>query len=76
MTTPKLRHETAIEIHSSLFTAVANVIKTNPFPFRNCLNCINFRKETELCGLVNLRPPAETICYGCPQHEDIDEIPF
>ena len=42
--------------------------------FQSCLNCVHFNEASELCGLVNQRPPARVIALGCPQHSD--EIPF
>jgi len=45
-------------------------------PFANCLNCLNFDEEKEICNLYNKRPPAKIIAYGCPQWVDVTEIPY
>lgn len=41
---------------------------------KTCLTCEHFTEKTELCGLVNKRPPARVIAFGCEQYED--QIPF
>ena len=48
---------------------------------RSCLNCQNFDEKgvfgaPEVCRLVNVRPPARIIAFGCPSHTDTDCIPF
>ena len=40
----------------------------------NCLNCLHFDEDTEICSLGKSRPPARVIAEGCPSW-DID-IPF
>ena len=39
-----------------------------------CLRCINFDAITERCKLVDQRPPARVIAYGCPKFSP--DIPF
>ena len=46
------------------------------YPYKNCLNCLNWDAGKEVCKKYNARPPAEIIVYSCPEHEDDDEIPF
>lgn len=38
-----------------------------------CLNCSNFKADSETCVLCHLRPPAKVIATGCPQW---DPLPF
>jgi len=40
---------------------------------RSCLPCDHFDEASEQCRLVNKRPPARVIAYGC---EQFDYIPF
>lgn len=44
--------------------------------FKTCCTCINFKKDTEICTLANMRPPAEVIANACPKYIDEDDIPF
>lgn len=37
----------------------------------NCINCLNYITEGEVCGLVNLRPPAKVIALGCSKWESL-----
>lgn len=46
---------------------------------KTCVNCGHWRqgpptKPMEVCGLVNKRPPAKVIAFGCEHYED--SIPF
>lgn len=44
---------------------------------RSCLTCDHFKESNELCELVNVRPPAKVIAFGCEKYQNIDdEIPF
>ena len=69
---PKVRQITAIEVKALL----NKIFVQHDYPFQNCLNCLNFRVETEICGLCNMRPPAKIIVYGCDLYEDKEDIPF
>ncbi len=69
----KLR--SGIDLRSAVCGAVERVV-TEKAIYRSCINCINFREQPELCGLVMQRPPARIIAYGCPKWEDKEEIPF
>lgn len=40
-----------------------------------CPTCSHFDEKLEMCKLVNLRPPAYVIAYGCPSWDD-SRIPF
>lgn len=42
--------------------------------FRSCLDCGNFDEPTEICKLVDQRPPARIIVHGCEQHTNL--LPF
>lgn len=54
----------------------AKTIVTDIFTtyFPNCVNCDNFDESTEVCSLVNQRPPAKIIARGCERW--IVRIPF
>lgn len=68
---PRMRREALIELQSALSKAF-----NFDFPFQSCLSCVSFRESDELCLLVNLRPPAKVIVYGCDQYMDNREVPF
>lgn len=77
MTEPRLRKEAAIDLQCAITGAVwGQFNRTDIYPFQSCINCKHFTEATELCKLANMRPPARVICYGCPQYEDKQEIPF
>lgn len=40
----------------------------------SCLNCEEWDKKQELCGLFKAKPPLEVVVHGCPQW--YGEIPF
>lgn len=46
------------------------------YPYKNCLNCLNWNESADVCKKYNARPPTEIIVYSCPEHEDNDDIPF
>lgn len=69
-----LRPDAKYDIRLAASNAVEHIIKDNPI-YQNCLNCLHFNEEKEICKLYYLRPPAKVIAYGCPLWEDI-EIPF
>lgn len=39
-----------------------------------CPNCLHWQERAELCNLVNARPPARIIAFGCELYDD--RIPF
>ena len=42
---------------------------------QTCLHCTHFDEETEGCAKANgLRPPAETIVFGCELFTDCDQV--
>ena len=63
-TYPQLRHNLSILVSDDLGIMT------------NCLNCINFVEQIELCKLAAARPPARVIAFGCKNHFDTEEIPF
>lgn len=82
---PKLRAEAKMELRASISNFVETLLrdgsgfaayKTNFFPFKNCLNCIHFNEDDEICKWYKQKPPARVIAYGCESHDDIEEIPF
>jgi recombinational DNA repair protein RecR len=66
-----LRYTVLDDINTGLYNLL---IKYKPY--KNCITCQNFDEEKELCKLCNQRPPAKVIAYGCPQYDDIENIPF
>lgn len=44
--------------------------------YESCITCRRFDEKNEICKLVNQRPPARVIAFGCPRYDDQDEIPF
>jgi len=64
---PKFRKEAEVNLRE--------LFNKDTYPFQSCINCLNFTKQ-ELCKLVNERPPAQVIVFGCPQYFDIQEIPY
>ena len=42
--------------------------------YRNCLTCSFFIEQMETCSVLNQRPPARVIAYGCEKHSEV--IPF
>lgn len=74
---PLLRKRALIEMKSALDGFLLKQIeRADIFPFRSCLSCIYFKEKSELCSKYNMRPPAKIIAYGCPDYDDVDEIPF
>lgn len=62
---------------SSVQYAIEKIFKVREadFPYRNCLNCINWDHGNEICKMFNARPPATIIVYSCEKYEEND-IPF
>ncbi len=58
--------------HAELEKAFSRILKNQAIC---CINCINFKRQTEVCSLNNLRPPAAIIAFGCERF-DYDDIPF
>lgn len=73
---PTLKPDARHDLRSTLYNSIEATLDQNKPIYISCLNCINFKEEKEICGLVNKRPPARVIAYGCEHWEDIDTIPF
>ena len=74
---PTLRFDAKYDLQSSIHNLVMRAIEGTDPIYKSCMNCINFNEQREGCSLANWqRPPARVIAYGCPQWEDIDEVPF
>ena len=74
---PRLRVDATYDIQSAIHGIIIRTIEGTDPIYKSCMNCINFSEQREGCSLANYqRPPARVIAYGCPQWEDIDEIPF
>lgn len=41
---------------------------------QSCINCDNFKEDTEICSLFNQRPPARIIVESCEKWVEL--IPF
>jgi hypothetical protein len=63
---------------ASIRYAIEKIFKVTNigYPYRNCLNCIHWSKERDLCGKFNSKPPTEILIYSCEAYEDNDDIPF
>lgn len=75
MTKPILRIDAYYDIQDIIASALRDIATQNHI-YQCCLNCINFREGPDVCGLVNQRPPARIITFGCPQWVDKDGVPF
>lgn len=74
---PTLREGAKLELSASASNAVYRVLEDmQNYPFKTCLRCDNFDDEKELCKLVNMRPPANVIAFGCDKFTDDKWIPF
>lgn len=65
-------------MESSIKYAIEHIfkVKRNSFLYRNCLNCVHWNEDNDLCGKFNARPPTEIIVYSCESYEDNYDIPF
>jgi hypothetical protein len=73
----RLRPDAKHDMRASLDNIISNLLEDVDPIYKSCLTCINFSEQREGCSLANYqRPPARVIAYGCPQWEDVDEIPF
>lgn len=74
---PKFRKEAELDLNGAIQSAIwTQFHRLDMFPFRSCINCLNFKEDQEICVLANQRPPAKVIVFGCPMHVDIKDIPF
>jgi hypothetical protein len=74
---PILRSHQYHEFKTAIDNAVEKHIKDKAsFPFQNCLNCMEWEHEQDLCGKYNLKPPTEILIYSCPDYKDDGEIPY
>ncbi len=71
---PKIRPSST----SGVQYAIERIFKVGRvgFPYQNCLNCIHWKVDADLCGKFNSKPPTEIIVYSCPKYEDNEDIPF
>lgn len=74
---PIMRQSSYADFYQAVQAAVDNVIK-NPMtvPYQNCLNCEHWKREADLCGMFNAKPPTEIIVYSCPEYKDDNDVPF
>lgn len=75
MNKPRLRTDAYYDIQGIIVSALRDIAAKNHI-YTSCINCVNFREQSELCGLAMQRPPARVIVFGCDYWEDKDQIPF
>ena len=74
---PTLREGAKLELSAAASNSVYRVLEDmQNYPFKTCLKCDHFNEKDELCKLVNMRPPAKIIAFGCDKYADDDWIPF
>lgn len=74
---PTLRDEAKLELSSVASNAIYRVLENiDNYPFKTCLRCDNFNEGNEICKLVNMRPPAKVIAFGCDKFSDDEWVPF
>ncbi len=73
---PTLRDEHHIDIIAYIRGIERKITEERNYPYRNCLNCQHFVEGLENCKRWNMRPPARVIAYGCPDHLDVEGVPF
>jgi hypothetical protein len=58
--------------------AYEHFMQLNPAQMvKSCISCDHFNESTEMCKLVNARPPAKIIAFACEKYDNMDdEIPF
>lgn len=73
---PKLRNDVEIDLGYMIRHAIITGLQQQRHPYKNCINCNRFDQQKEICKKFNARPPARVIAYGCPEHDDMYEVPF
>lgn len=74
---PILRVNQFYDLKMAVDTAVNDFVKhPAAYPFQNCLNCMEWKREEDICGKYNLKPPTEILIYSCPDYKDDGEIPY
>jgi hypothetical protein len=68
---PIIRQHVWAELQTTLTKNI-----TNSHIFQNCLNCMNWNHDEDLCGKYAAKPPTEIIVNSCPDYQDDGEIPF
>jgi len=77
MKKPILRLSNSVELHALISAAVqGQLMNANSYPFQNCLNCMNWNYEQEICRKWNVKPPVEVLIYSCESYEDDGIIPY
>lgn len=59
---------------AGMVSSVADILHLSYLLRRSCVTCENFDPKNEVCKMVNQRPPAHVVAFGCEQYEQ--EIPF
>ncbi len=68
---PIIRQEVWLNLQTDLVRLIAN-----SRIHQNCLNCMNWKYDLDLCGKYNLKPPTDILINSCPDYQDDGEIPF
>ena len=61
--TYQTRQDAINQLTSELCKQVVDILDHN---LRSCMNCENFRENTETCMKYAMRPPAKIIAKACP----------
>lgn len=64
----------ALAIAASLEQSVGEMRQALADMTRTCLNCEHWAENSEICNLVNQRPPASVIVSGCEKHENREKF--
>ena len=68
---PILRENAYLELMSNMTRLI-----TSGKPFQNCLNCMSWSYDRDLCSKFNAKPPTHILIYSCEEYSDDGEIPF
>lgn len=76
---PTLKTKLQRELAPLLVPIIAEAVHTalvEAGMLQTCLHCVHFNEETEGCAKAGgLRPPAETIVFGCELFDDSEPLP-
>ena len=76
---PTLKTKLQRELAPLLVPIIAEAVHTalvEAGMLQTCLHCVHFNEETEGCAKAGgLRPPAETLVFGCELFTDSDPVP-
>lgn len=73
---PILRIDAEFDLQQVISKPVVKALQEMDYPFQSCITCEHFDEKNENCKIVNQRPPARVIVFGCDSWYNKDEIPF